>query len=71
MPVSQGFRNQSVTVEIAVPAGKSIEVSDALREYRNNEPPSVARKRIRSYSSSYTPYVPASLPETENNTLFH
>ena len=71
VPVSQGFRNQSVTVEIAVPAGKSIEVSDALREYRNNEPPSVARKRIRSYSSSYTPYVPASLPETENNTLFH
>ena len=71
VPVSQGFRNQSVTVEIAVPAGKSIEVSDALREYRNNEPPSVARKRIRSYSSSYTPYVPASLPETENNTLLH
>ena len=71
VPVSQGFRNQSVTVEIAVPAGKSIEVSDALREYRNNEPPSVARKRIRSYSSSYTPYVPVSLPETENNTLFH
>lgn len=71
VPVSQGFRNQSVTVEIAVPAGKSIEVSDALREYRNNEPPSVARKRIRSYSSSYTPYVPASLPETENNTVFH
>lgn len=70
VPISQGYRNQSVTVEIAVPAGKSIEVSDALREYRNNEPPSVARKRIRSYSSSYTPYVPASLPETENEVLF-
>ena len=71
VPVSQGFRNQSVTVEIAVPAGKSIEVSDALREYRNNEPPSVARKRIRSYSSSYTPYVPVLLLETENNTIFY
>lgn len=67
VPVSQGFRDQSVTVEITVPAGKSVEVSDALREYRNNEPPSVARKRIRGYTSSYTPYVPASLPETEKN----
>ena len=70
VPVSQGFRNQSVTVEISVPAGKSIEVSDALKDYRNNEPPSVARKRIRSYSSSYTPFVPVSLPETEKNELF-
>ena len=68
VPINQGFRNQSITVEIAVPAGKSVEVSDALREYRNNEPPSVARKRIRSYASSYTPYVPASLPEIENKT---
>ena len=67
MPKSQGFRNQSVTVEIAVPAGKSIEVSDVLSEYRNNEPPSVARKRIRSYNSSYTPYVPASLSEKEKS----
>ena len=58
VPISQGFRNQSVTVEIAVPAGKSVEVSDALREYRDNEVPDVARKRIRSYNSSYTPYVP-------------
>lgn len=65
VPINQGYRNQSVTVEIAVPAGKSIEVSDALSEYRNNEPPSVARKRIRSYTSSYTPYVPVTLEETE------
>lgn len=67
VPKSQGFRNQSVTVEIAVPAGKSIEVSDVLSEYRNNEPPSVARKRIRSYNSSYTLYVPASLSEKEKS----
>ena len=64
VPASQGYCSQSVTVEISVPAGKSIEVSDALKEYRDNEPPSVARKRIRSYSSSYTPYVPASLHGT-------
>lgn len=64
VPVSQGYRDQSVTVEISVPAGKSVEVSDALSEYRDNEPPSVARKRIRSYNSSYTPYVPATNKET-------
>ena len=67
VPATQGFRNQSVTVEIAVPAGKSVEVSDALSEYRDNEPPSVARKRIRGYSSSNTPYVPVALPETEKD----
>lgn len=53
--VGQGFRNQSVTVEVSVPAGKSVEVSDVLEDYRDNEPPAVARKRIRSYTSSYTP----------------
>ncbi|MDD4778653.1 MAG: PspC domain-containing protein [Fermentimonas sp.] len=55
VPVEQGFRNQSVTVEVSVPAGKSVEVSDVLDNYRDNEPPAVARKRIRSYTSSYTP----------------
>jgi phage shock protein PspC (stress-responsive transcriptional regulator) len=55
VPVSQGFRNQSITVEIAVPAGKTIEVSDALSEYKDNKPPTVVRKRIRSYSSTYIP----------------
>jgi|AGTN01.2.fsa_nt_gi Putative stress-responsive transcriptional regulator len=60
VPISQGFRDQSITVEISVPAGKSIEISDALREYKNNEPPSVVRKRIRSYSSSYVPGVEVS-----------
>ncbi|NLY24425.1 MAG: PspC domain-containing protein [Bacteroidales bacterium] len=55
VPVSQGFRNQSITVEIAVPAGKSIEVSDVLSEYKNNEPPTVVRKRIRKYTSSFVP----------------
>lgn len=55
VPAEQGYRKQSITVEIAVPAGKSVEVSDVLEEYRENEPPAVARKRIRSYRSSYTP----------------
>lgn len=50
VPVGQGFRIQSMTVEIAVPVGKTVEISDALEEYKNNEPPSVVRKRIRSYS---------------------
>ncbi len=61
VPVEQGFRNQSITVEISVPAGKSIEVSDALDAYKNNRPPTVVRKRIRSYDSSYTPYEYSSL----------
>ena len=46
-PVEQGFRNQSITVEIAVPVGKAVEVSDALEEYRNRTPPGVVRKRMR------------------------
>ena len=61
VPVDHGFRSQSVTVEVLIPAGKSVEVSDALSEYKNNRPPSVARKRIRSYNSSYTPYEHSSL----------
>ncbi len=50
VPVSQGYRDQSITVEVSVPSGKTVEVSEALDEYKNNEPPSVVRKRIRSYS---------------------
>ncbi len=53
VPVSQGFRNQSITVEISVPPGKTVEISDALNEYKNNEPPRVVRKRIRSYSRTF------------------
>ncbi len=47
VPVEQGFRNQSITVEIAVPAGKTIEVSDALDEYKSENSPGVPRKRMR------------------------
>ena len=53
VPIAQGFRDQSITVEIAVPAGKTVEISDALSEYKNNEPPSVVRKRIRGYSRTH------------------
>lgn len=55
VPVGQGFRDQSITVEVAVPAGKTVEISDALSEYKNNEPPSVVRKRIRGYSRTKYP----------------
>lgn len=55
VPISQGYREQSITVEISVPAGKTVEVNDALSEYKNNQPPSVVRKRIRRYSRTYTP----------------
>jgi len=68
LPVSQGFRNQSITVEIAVPAGKTIEVSDALSEYKNNEPPTVVRKRIRSYTSTYVPVDLETAKEEDEKT---
>lgn len=63
VPVTQGFRDQSITVEISVPAGKTVEISDALDEYKNNEPPTVVRKRIRSYSRTHYPGE----PETADN----
>ena len=50
VPIRQGYREQSITVEIAVPAGKTVEISDALNDYKNNEPPTVVRKRIRGYT---------------------
>ncbi len=47
VPVEQGFRNQGVKVEILVPAGKTIEVSDAFDEYKNGIPYGMSRKRMR------------------------
>lgn len=64
VPMEQGFRNQSITVEISVPAGKTIEMSESLREYKDNRPPAVARKRIRK-SSGNTNYTPVELPAQE------
>ncbi len=55
VPIEQGYRNQSITVEIAVPVGKSVEVSDALNDYKNSAPPAVVRKRIRNFSRTYNP----------------
>ncbi len=66
VPVEQGFRNQSITVEISVPAGKTIEMSEALRDYKDNRPPAVVRKRIRHYSgnSNYLPVDPVEEGDT-------
>ncbi|MFA7492195.1 MAG: PspC domain-containing protein [Proteiniphilum sp.] len=61
-PVEQGFRNQSITVEIAVPAGKTIEMSEALQDYKDNRPPAVVRKRIKNYSRN-TNYLPVDISE--------
>ncbi|MDR0422808.1 MAG: PspC domain-containing protein [Proteiniphilum sp.] len=60
VPIEQGFRDQSITVEISVPAGKTVEMSEALREYRDNRPPAVVRKRIRKYARD-TSYLPMSV----------
>ncbi len=35
-PKSQGFRNQSVVVEIFVPGGSKVEVSDDLADYQRS-----------------------------------
>lgn len=68
VPVEQGFRKQSITVEILVPAGKTIEMSEALRDYKDNRPPAVARKRIRNYSRN-TSYLPVEVSNEEKSTL--
>lgn len=60
VPIDQGFRDQSITVEILVPTGKTVEVSDMLDNYRSNEPPAVVRKRIREYTSTYLTVDPYS-----------
>ncbi|MDD3967442.1 MAG: PspC domain-containing protein [Proteiniphilum sp.] len=63
VPISQGYRNQSITVEISVPPGKTVEVSDVLNNYRSQEPPSVVRKRIRSYTRTYFSVEPSQAGE--------
>lgn len=55
LPIEQGFRFQNVTVELSVPVGKAVEVSDRLSRYKSNDVSGVPRRRIRSYDSSYTP----------------
>lgn len=35
-PFSQGFRNQGIIVEVSVPVGKRIEISDKLNSYKYN-----------------------------------
>jgi hypothetical protein len=42
-----------------VPAGKTVEVSDVLNNYRNQEPPSVVRRRIRNYTQTYMTMEPS------------
>lgn len=54
VPIRQGFRDQSLTVEVAVPAGKKIEISEALEEYKNNRLPEVVRKKYRRYTRTFS-----------------
>jgi len=66
VPATQGFRKQSITVEISVPAGKTVEVSDVLNNYRNQEPPSVVRRRIRNYTRTFMTAEPPHLEDEES-----
>jgi phage shock protein PspC (stress-responsive transcriptional regulator) len=52
-PVEQGFRNQNMVVEIAVPAGKTAVLSDDLGNYRENVIPKIVRRRYKRYSEIY------------------
>lgn len=52
-PVEQGFRNQNMVVEIAVPAGKTAVMSDDLDNYRENVIPKIVRRRYKRYSEIY------------------
>lgn len=68
VPIEQGYRKQSVTVEVLVPAGKTVEMSEALEEYKNNRPPSVVRKRIKAYSRNSN-YVPVDVSEESEELI--
>lgn len=52
-PIEQGFRNQNMVVEIAVPAGKTAVLSDDLDNYRENVIPKIVRRRYKRYSEIY------------------
>lgn len=57
VPISQGFRLQAMLVEIAVPAGKKIEINDELSQYESFKyySPSIRKimKRSRRNSQTY------------------
>ncbi len=53
-PIHQGFRNQNMVVEVSVPTGKKVEVSEDLETYRHNRLPKFIRKKYkRKYSREY------------------
>jgi len=66
-PVEQGFRNQNMVVEIAVPAGKTAVLSDDLGNYRENVIPKIVRRRYKRYSEIYDrpPVDTTNVPNSE------
>ena len=66
-PVEQGFRNQNMVVEIAVPAGKTAVLSDDLDNYRENVIPKIVRRRYKRYSEIYDrpPVDTTNVPNSE------
>lgn len=47
-PIAQGYRAQGLTVEIAVPAGKKIEIDERLDDYDNLVSPAIRKKVKRN-----------------------
>ncbi|HQI42729.1 MAG TPA: PspC domain-containing protein [Dysgonamonadaceae bacterium] len=66
-PIEQGFRNQNMVVEIAVPAGKTAVLSDDLGNYRENVIPKIVRRRYKRYSEIYDrpPVDTTNVPNSE------
>ena len=66
-PIEQGFRNQNMVVEIAVPAGKTAVLSDDLDNYRENVIPKIVRRRYKRYSEIYDrpPVDTTNVPNSE------
>ena len=48
VPVSAGMRDQSVTIEILVPAGYSLEMCDRVSRFKNRWVPEAVRRRLRN-----------------------
>ncbi len=53
-PIEQGFRVQKMMVEIAVPKGKRVEVSNELEDFQDNRVESKVRRKYRKYSYEFT-----------------
>lgn len=48
-PIRQGFRDQQFIIKVEVPAGKRVEIDNALKEFQHNRIPRSIRKKHKIY----------------------